>query len=170
MARRVKCKATGEYGGSDVFVKIGSSYYKSQKHYEEYMKEKEYKKQAIEIILYDFLDYKKGQPFPTSVQKKYSELSYYSNYVILCTVKKVRDSLLQFLKNKNFDTEYGKISYVFSAIVNNANEVNKKVQQQKELSDKIVASPSFDDMAEVFNEQNEDSPPSKYNVDITRLL
>lgn len=38
MARKCKCKATGEEGNSDIFIKIDKYYYKSQKIYDEYQK------------------------------------------------------------------------------------------------------------------------------------
>ena len=59
MARPVKCFVTGEKGNSETFVKHDNHYYKSEQVYQDYIKEMEYRKKIIDLIVYDYMDYTK---------------------------------------------------------------------------------------------------------------
>lgn len=134
MSRKVKCKATGELGDADEFVKIDGKYYKSQEVYDAMRRDKDFREQAMKIILYDFLHYEVGRPYPTLLNKKYTELtSFYSNEVILETVKEVHDSLEECCERKDFSSEYGKIAYIFAAINSHIGDVyNQKKRLEKQ--------------------------------------
>ena len=132
MVRRCKCYITGEVGTTNTFVKIGSHYYKSQYVYDEDKRLKEERKQLINYICRTFLDYREGQPFPSLLPKKLNELSYYDNAVIMETFRQCKDNILYWLNNKEFSSEYGKISYIFAIIGNKIADVNKKyVREEK---------------------------------------
>lgn len=140
MARSCKCKITGEIGTTDTFVKIGKYYYKNKEVYDAEQKRIETYKALIDYICNEFLGYGDGQPFPTSLPKKIKELSFYDNEVILETFKKLHDDICYWLEHKQFETEYGKISYIFAMVRDKIADVNSdkiRRNQQNEHKKKI---------------------------------
>lgn len=126
MARRVKCFITGEYGDSDHFVKIGKHYYKSQEVYDEDKRLKQQRKDLIDYICRTFLGYGEGQPFPTYLGKRLKKLEYYDDAVILETFKQYANDIRYWLSNKSFDSEFGKVSYMFAIVEGHIADVNRK--------------------------------------------
>jgi len=126
MARKVKCQVTQEYGMSDEFIKIDNKYYKSQQVYDQYKKNTEDYKLLINLICNDFLNYQKGQVFPTMLTKKIKELEFYPNEVIIKTVEKNYETLKYWMDNKEFSNDTGKISYLFAIIKGNINDIYKE--------------------------------------------
>lgn len=122
--RKVKCYATGEIGNSLTFYKAPDKhYYKNKKIYEQRKRDIELHKQIIDIIVDDFLNYQHGQKFPTILTKKLAELKFYPNEVILKTIEKCKSTIQYYMDNKEFDSDYGKIGYIFAIIVNNINDI-----------------------------------------------
>ena len=140
MARSCKCKVTGEIGTTDTFVKIGKYYYKSQAVYDAEQKRINTYKSLLDYICNEFLGYGDGQPFPTSLPKKIKELSFYDYEVILETFKILHDDICYWLEHKQFETEYGKISYMFAMVRDKIADVNSdkiRKEQQNEHIKKI---------------------------------
>ena len=131
MARKCKCAITGEIGTTDTFVKIGSKYYKNQEIYDADQKKKQSYKELIDYICREFLGYGNGQPFPPILPKKIKELSFYSNDIILETFKQCSDDIHYWIENKQFSTEYGMISYMFTIVKSHIADVAK---QEKRIS------------------------------------
>lgn len=132
MARKVKCQITKEEGTSDVFYKApNGKYYKSQKLYETWLKEKIDREEFLDMFATDFLGYKKGQVFPTVLCKRLKELEFYGYDVINQTVKKCKSSIEYALTHKDFASENGKISYIFAIIKNNINDVYKQIVEEE---------------------------------------
>lgn len=134
MARRVKCRLTGEFGTSDQFVKIGNYYYKSQEVYDEDQRKKQSYKALVDYVCREFLGYGDGQPFPPILPKKIKELSFYSSDVILETFKECADEIKYWLEHKQFSGEYGMISYMFAIVRSKIADVAKK---EKRISSSI---------------------------------
>lgn len=139
MARKVKCQITHETGTSDIFVKINGKYYKSQEIYDEYILNSDLHKKIVSIIVDELLNYQTGQVFPTILYKKLKELDFYPNSVILQTIENNYDNIKYWINKKDFDSEFGKISYIFAIITNKINDTYKewkrneliKVQENK---------------------------------------
>ena len=131
MARKVKCYITGEMGTSDTFVKIGTHYYKNQDVYDEDRRQKEERKQLIDYVCRTFLHYSDGQPFPPLLPKKLSELSFYDTAVILETFRTCEKDITYWLERKDFDSEYGKIAYMFSIVRSKIADVNKAYKKRE---------------------------------------
>ena len=137
MARKVKCQITKEEGTSDVFYKApNGKYYKSQKLYETWLKEKIDREEFLDMFATDFLGYKKGQVFPTVLCKRLKELEFYGYDVINQTVKKCKSSIEYALTHKDFASENGKISYIFAIIKNNINDVYKECQRKEKIEER----------------------------------
>lgn len=134
MARACKCRITGEVGTTDTFVKIGKYYYKSQEIYDAEQKQKETYKTLIDYICNEFLGYGEGQPFPTSLPKKLKELSFYDYETILETFKKCHDDIHFWLEHKQFETEYGKICYIFTIVKSKIADINSDRIRREEQS------------------------------------
>ena len=132
MARRVRCQITKEYGTSDTFVKIGTKYYKSQEIYDKHHAEQKLQTQIVETIAYDFLGYEKGQEIPTVMFRKLKELDFYSKEVIIETLSEISDAVHYWMENKQFDSDFGRISYIFAIIKNKINDVYKVHKHKKE--------------------------------------
>lgn len=131
MARKCKCAITGEIGTTDTFIKIGSKYYKNQEIYDADQKKKQTYKELIDYICREFLGYGNGQPFPPILPKKIKELSFYSNDVILETFKQYSDDIHYWIEYKQFSTEYGMISYMFTIVKSHIADV---ARQEKRIS------------------------------------
>lgn len=131
MARKCKCAITGEIGTTDTFIKIGSKYYKNQEIYDADQKKKQTYKELIDYICREFLGYGNGQPFPPILPKKIKELSFYSNDVILETFKQYSDDIHYWIEHKQFSTEYGMISYMFTIVKSHIADV---ARQEKRIS------------------------------------
>ena len=131
MARRVVCKITKEHGFSDEFVKIEGKYYKSQKIYDDWFNNKIAREEFIRMFATEFLNYKKGQVFPTILCKKLKELEFYGFDVINETVKRCRSDIDYVLTHKDFGNKDSlKISYIFGIIKNNINDVYKEIVKE----------------------------------------
>lgn len=133
MARIVKCQITHEVGNTDIFVKIGGKYYKSQEIYDNYKKQTELHKKIVDIIVNDFLDYQQGQIFPTMLLKKLKELDFYPNEVVLKTIENNHDNICYWMNKKEFSNDIGKISYIFAIIKNNINDIYKNWKRNQQI-------------------------------------
>ena len=133
MARSCKCHITGETGTTDTFVKIGKYYYKNQEIYDAEQKRKETYKSLIDYICYEFLGYGDGQPFHTSLPKKIKELSFYDYETILETFQKCHDDICYWMEHKQFETEYGKLSYIFAMVKDKLSDVRSdRIRREKQ--------------------------------------
>ena len=151
MARKVKCQITKEEGTSDVFYKApNGKYYKSQKLYETWLKEKIDREEFLDMFATDFLGYKKGQVFPTVLCKRLKELEFYGYDVINQTVKKCKSSIEYALTHKDFASENGKISYIFAIIKNNINDVYKQIVEEEK---KPIVEHYIDETVDIDNIQ-----------------
>jgi len=140
LSRKVRCQVTGEYGTSDTFYHAPDKcYYKTKELYENKIKESEARKQIVDTICFDFLDYQKGQVFPKILTNKLKELSFYSNQTILKTIEECRENITYWMRHKEFDSDYGKIAYIFAIIRNKINDVYKEEQKQKRQESKAEA-------------------------------
>ena len=122
---------------SDVFYKApNGKYYKSQKLYEVWLKEKTDRAAFFDMFESEYLGYEKGQIVPTVLCKRLQELEFYGFDVINQTVKKCHSSIEYALTHKDFANENGKISYIFAIIKNNINDVYKECQRKEKIEER----------------------------------
>jgi len=134
MPRRVKCQATGEYGTSDFFIKIGGKYYKSQEIYDENERKKKERNKTFGYFKYNFLKLDKKQHLPTIVYKEVNNINSYGFDIINATIEENMDSIMYALSHKDFNSEVGKVRYVMAIIKNNINDIYKKEQRLNKSS------------------------------------
>ena len=143
VGRLVKCKICNKEIDSSLaytythISKTGKIYTKrccSEGEYNEYQKEQDCRK-----FIFDFLKgimkYGENQVLPTVVNKKLSELHMgYTYSTIHETFVFCKDNLEYWCNiDGKFNNEYQKISYIFAIIVNNINDVDKKLKREQEL-------------------------------------
>lgn len=172
---RVKCPATGEYGTSKTFYRHeDGKYYKSKEICEAFLKSQAAKKEALRIITDEIFGYETGRPYPVSVVKKYKELAFYDDEIILETVKEIRDSVIECCANKEFASEYNKAAYVFAAINNHVGDVYNRhkamEKHQKQLERQAEKQVQFE--INDFNEVPKQSKRPTYSQtrDISSFL
>lgn len=140
MGRRVKCKITGEYGDSNNFYKVGRDYYKSKNVYEIEQERKKTKGEALKIIA-ALLGYGEGQRLPPLVFKKYNELNFYADQVILETLRQIRESVEYCVAKKDFKDEWGKVQYIFTAVQNHIVDIDrtyKRKEKERLMAEKQI--------------------------------
>lgn len=165
MGRRVKCRVTGEYGDSTVFYKVDKSYYKSKEVYEEDQKQKKAKKEALKIIA-ELLGYREGQHLSPFTFKKYNELKFYADQVILETLLKQRDTIEYYMARKEFENEQRQIQYIFAIIQNHIADIDrvyKKKEQQRLRDEKTIK--FTDSMVESLNSDSQSLPQVTRNIE-----
>ena len=137
MPRNVRCAVTKESGLSDDFIKINGRYYKTQAIYDEDKKKKEIRKELVDYICNEFLDYQKGQPFPPILPQKLKELEFYDNEIILETFRQKTQEIHNSLKTKQFETDIGRLSYMFAIVKNHIADVKKQYDYSKRQAQTI---------------------------------
>lgn len=87
------------------------------------------RKEIIDRMLV-IMDFKPDAKFPTSFTKKLTELKQSYTYVeINYTILKLHDNLLWAVNNKEFKTDYNKITYLMAIIQNNINKYYKELKE-----------------------------------------
>ena len=130
MAKKVKCAVTGEYGLSGEYIKINGRYYKNQQIYDADKRKKDVRKQLIEHICVEYLGYSDGQPFPPILPKKLKELEFYDNEIILETFRQKANDIRYALNTKQFNNDFGRVSYMFAVVKNSIADVKKQFDYQ----------------------------------------
>lgn len=163
--KKVTCAVTKEKGTEDTFYKApDDKWYKSKEIYEEYKFQTDCWKEILRRFEV-YLDYEKGQPFPTLLTRKLKELKFYTNEVILETIKENEKSILWAIENKNFSSSQNKIFYIFAILSNNIADVNKRIKNERKAKPKkeimsvvdieIVSNPEVKDLSNWLNEEDD---------------
>lgn len=153
MARRVKCYATGEIGTDKTFVRIDNKWFRDKATYEKWRVNNDYRWKTVDLIA-EILGYQKGQVFPTVVHKKLKELEFYGYRCVYETILRQRKTIQWYMENKDFDSDYNRIAYMFAIIKNNINDVYrdmKKLADEKHRRAKKVNALDIADPMEVEN-------------------
>ena len=146
MGRRVKCQITKEYGDSDTFIKIGRYYFRDQDTYDKEEKRKALRKELTYFICSEFLDYKPGQRFPALLSKKLKELDFYNDEVIFEAFRQKQSDIKFWMNNKQFDGDYGRLSYIFAIISNSIGDIYRTAQRTKRQEKLIEQEVHTDDL------------------------
>ena len=151
--RRVKCKATGEYGNSNVFFKSPEDgYFKTEEIYTKWKEKIKYFQKAKDCIYFDFLGYKKGEPAPPNyIMKKFNELvEFYGSKIVYLTILECYDDIMWAVRNKEFQSYVGKVNYITAILKGRIRDVaakEKKMQVKKARLQK--AEVQADDLQEI---------------------
>ena len=166
MARHVKCFATGEKGMSDVFVKHGNHYYKSEKVYQDYKKEMDYRTKTINLIVYDYMEYTKEMTYPSILNKRLREIEHFGYETIYRTLISEDNNIRRAVREKIFDSDYLKMMYILAIVKNNIFKTWKIVLAEKreaKKDEKEISDTTLEDFQDVKN-------PKQKVKDISKLL
>lgn len=159
--RLVKCRLTGEYGSPTKYFKAPNGYYfRSESAYEMWLnsgRKKNAQKKAVDRTLKgystpkkpgrtpesyaklcdtiaDLIGYERGgvQPMPTIVFRRLKELEFYTDEIIQQTFDENMDAIQWALKNKTFNGDVAKASYIMAIVRNNIGDVYRRSNQEKE--------------------------------------
>ncbi|UWD95645.1 hypothetical protein NX081_11095 [Bacillus velezensis] len=132
MARRCVCQICKANGTVDTFFRVSddkgkNKYYCTKDEYETYINDKVKRKNLLNYIAKDVLNYREGQVIPPIFLKKIAELNRFYDYeVIQICFEKNQQTIQYWLTNKEFYNEYGMISYIFKIVESNINDVYKE--------------------------------------------
>lgn len=129
--RRVKLQDTGEYSTNDVAYQApNKKYYSNEAAYQKMERNAVYRKKCIEGM-YELLEYKEFMKMPTYFYKRLKECEGYGYDVVYkCMQMKARD-IKWAIHNKEFDTEVGKMMYIWAILNNNMNDALKQVVAER---------------------------------------
>ncbi|MFS1518606.1 hypothetical protein V1503_19395 [Bacillus sp. SCS-151] len=137
MARKCKCKICRTEGTTDTFYKVTNekgknSYFCSEEEYKQSLEEKVKYKELMCFISEQILGYKEGQIVPPVLVKKIMQLKQFYNYeVILKAFELKKDDIHYWIIVKNFNSEYGKVSYIMKIIEGCINDVHDEWVRKK---------------------------------------
>jgi len=146
MGRKVVCKICKEKGDSDQFFYITDEkgrrkYYCSETEYVDFQmkKEKRHKLRllTLEYITHVILNYDHGQIVPPIMTKKIQKLNEFYDYdVIQECFEHNQESINYWIKVKNFQSEYGMVSYIMKIIEGSINDVYHSWKHKKKIREK----------------------------------
>lgn len=165
MARHVKCYITGEQGTSDTFVKHDNHYYKSEKIYQDHIKEMDYRNKIIDIIVYDYLGFSKDIPFPTIINKRLNEIKHFGYETIYRTIQSEDTVIRRAIAEKQFDSAYLEMMYILAIIKNNIFKTWKIVlaeKREERKQEEPITNTKLQDIQNVKNPKQKVKDISKY--------
>ena len=159
----VKCCDTNEKKPKEECYKApDGKYYTSEKAYNIVKKSKEDWLECIDNIS-TILGYHKGMKFPTTLPKRLKQLEGYGYDVVLETLMQNYKEISWSLVRRQFNSEYGRIAYVFGIIEHNILPVyNKKQHYEKALENMSTKTIENMDLSNIGNH--------KTSHDVSKLL
>ena len=136
MSRKVKLQDTGEFGiNTQAYQAQNKKYYSSKEAYQKIARNAEYRAKCIDGM-YALLEYKDFMKLPTYFYKRLSECEGYGYDVVYhCMKKKARD-IQWAIHNKEFNSEVGKMQYIWAILNNYMNDALKQVVAERRAEEK----------------------------------
>ena len=129
--RKVKLQDTGEYSTSDVAYKApNKKYYSNEAAYKKMQINAEYRQKCINAM-YELLEYKDFMKIPTYFYKRLKECEGYGYDVVFRCMQMKASSIQWALHNKEFNTEVGKMMYIWAILNNSMNDALKEVVAER---------------------------------------
>lgn len=121
--KRVKCRATGEFGTTLTFYKSKEGkYYKSEEIYKAFIGEQEAFLDC-KRVLGALLEFNEAAPYPALLIKKINEFKPYTFARLAATIRAKEKDIRWACENKKFDNTQRKIQYVFRILSNAINDI-----------------------------------------------
>lgn len=165
--RKVKLQDTGEYSTNDVAYKgSNGKYYSSEAAYKKIETNTEYRKRCIEGM-YALLDYQDYMKIPTYFYKRLKECEGYGYDVVFrCMKMKARD-IQWALANKDFDSEIGKMMYIWAILDNGMNDALKAVVAERREEERKLKNTKVE---ESVNVDLDITDVEQHTVNISKFL
>ena len=165
--RKVKLQDTGEYSTSDVaYHAPDKKYYSSEAAYKKVVTNNLYRKKCIDGM-YELLEYKEFMKIPTYFYKRLKECEGYGYDVVYrCMQIKAKD-IRWAIHNKEFNTEVGKMMYIWAILNNSMNDALKEVVAERREEEKKLKDTKIE---ESVNVDLDIKTVKQHTVNISRFL
>lgn len=129
--RKVKLQDTGEYSTSDVAYKApNKKYYTNEAAYKKMETNSTYRQKCIDGM-YELLEYKDFMKIPTYFYKRLKECEGYGYDVVYRCIQNKAKDIRWALANKDFNSEVGKMMYIWAILNNSMNDALKEVVAER---------------------------------------
>ena len=129
--RKVKLQDTGEYSTSDVAYKApNKKYYTNEAAYKKMETNSTYRQKCIDSM-YELLEYKDFMKIPTYFYKRLKECEGYGYDVVYRCIQNKAKDIRWALANKDFNSEVGKMMYIWAILNNSMNDALKEVVAER---------------------------------------
>ena len=165
--RKVKLQDTGEYSTSNTAYQApNKKYYSSKAAYEKMAANATYRAKCIDTM-YNILDYQTFMKLPTYFYKRLKECEGYGYEVVYrCMLDKAND-IRWAVKNKDFNSEVGKMMYIWAILNNYMNDALRKVvAERREIERKLKTTATEQSVNVDLDIDNGD----QHTVNISRFL
>lgn len=134
--RKVKLQDTGEFSTNiSAYQAPNKKYYSSKAAYEKMARNAEYRAKCIDAM-YSLLEYQSFMKLPTYFYKRLKECEGYGYDVVYkCILNKAKD-IQWAIKNKDFNSEIGKMMYIWAILNNHMNDALKEVAADRRAEEK----------------------------------
>lgn len=129
--RKVKLQDTGEYSTSDVAYQApNKKYYSNEAAYKKMMINATYRQKCIDGM-YELLEYKEFMKIPTYFYKRLKECEGYGYDVVYRCIQMKAKDIKWAINNKDFNTEVGKMMYIWAILNNSMNDALKEIVAER---------------------------------------
>ena len=134
--RKVKLQDTGEYSTDNLAYKApNKKYYSSEAAYKKMCRNAEYRAKCIDLTM-GLLEYKSFMKLPTLFYKRLKECEGYGYDVVYRCIQMKGKDIQWAIHNKTFNSEVGKIMYVWAILNNHMNDALKEVVAERRAEEK----------------------------------
>ena len=163
--RKVKLQDTGEYSTSDIAYQApNKKYYSSEAAYKKMMINTRYRQKCIDGM-YELLGYKEFMKIPTYFYKRLKECEGYGYDVVYRCIQIKAKDIQWALNNKEFNTEVGKMMYIWAILNNSMNDALKEVVAERREEEK-----KNEKSEEAVNVDLDITTVKQHTVNISRFL
>ena len=165
--RKVKLQDTGEYSTSDVAYQApNKKYYSSEAAYKKMIINTTYRQKCIDGM-YELLGYKEFMKIPTYFYKRLKECEGYGYDVVYRCIQIKAKDIQWALNNKEFNTEVGKMMYIWAILNNSMNDALKEVVTERREEERKIKKIQSEDEVDV---DLDIGTVKQHTVNISRFL
>ena len=165
--RKVKLQDTGEYSTSDVAYQApNKKYYSNEAAYKKIIINTTYRQKCIDTM-YELLEYKEFMKIPTYFYKRLKECEGYGYDVVYRCIQNKAKDIKWALNNKDFNSEVGKMMYIWAILNNSMNDALKEVVAERRAEEKKNKTTAVEESVNVDLNITE---KKQHTVDISRFL
>ena len=136
--RKVKLQDTGEYSTSDVAYQApNKKYYSNEAAYQKMVTNSTYRQKCIDGM-YELLGYKDFMKIPTYFYKRLKECEGYGYDVVYRCIQIKAKDIKWALTNKEFNTEVGKMMYIWAILNNSMNDALREVVAERRENERAI--------------------------------
>lgn len=165
--RKVKLQDTGEYSTSDIAYQApNKKYYSNEAAYKKMITNALYREKCIDAM-YQLLRYKEFMKIPTYFYKRLKECEGYGYDVVYRCIQNKAKDIIWALDNKEFNSEVGKMMYIWAILNNSMNDALKEVVAERREEERKTKNTKTE---ESVNTDIDIDNGEQHTVNISRFL